>query len=191
MSGAPRVAARAELRKRGIKGSSLRCSRCGCCLRRWYVQCSSAVICFQPLHLLIDGRRCRPLLRARIACSAVPSACLLHSLRGGHRHLGVVVAATAELCVRPAGLRFAHSPRSRPSTKGRASVCKDSRISLICQKNACLLGCHASARHRCAEAFLSTIHSPSALRQLQAAHESCRRTVRDRSKKDSEPCLAS
>ena len=104
MSGAPRVAARAGLRKRGIKGSSRRCSRRGRCLRRWYVRCLSAVM-LSAVVLAYNLRRCRP-VRTRIACSAVPPACLLHSLRGGHRSLGVVVAATAELCVRRASLRL-------------------------------------------------------------------------------------
>ena len=121
MSGAPRVAARAGLRKRGIKGSSRRCSRRGRCLRRWYVRCLSAVM-LSAVVLAYNLRRCRP-VRTRIACSAVPPACLLHSLRGRHRSLCVVVAVNAELFVCPAGPALAHSPRyARVDKRRLASV---------------------------------------------------------------------
>ena len=108
------------LRKRGIKGSSVRCSRRACCLRRWYARCFACSVAFSCCFGLCT-------VAAAVHCTRVAALSLvavqslqpvLHSLRGGHRSLGVVVAATAELCVRPAGLRLLTVHVSRASTKG-------------------------------------------------------------------------
>ena len=82
-----------------------------------------AVLClqsFQLLHLYTVSLLPFAALASRVArCSAVQvSFSLLHSLRGGHSWLRVVVAATAELCVRRAGLRLLTVHVSRASTPG-------------------------------------------------------------------------
>ena len=188
MSGAPRVAARAELRKRGIKGSSVRCSRLGCCfeaLVRAVLVCSDAFSCCTGLYTVAAAVHCA---RVSLAVQCLQPACCTR--------LGVVTVPLAlswpsmRSCACAVRASACSSPRFARVDAALASGCKTLALGL-CAKKRVPPRLPRKRRQRCAEAFPTTTHSPSALRQPKAAHESCRRTVRDRSKKDSEPCLAS